>query len=117
MSFSAERILLEEAPSDALGSRKEDNVDLPQLIHQQFSILYRHPPLLAAANDKFARGKAPFLAKQNAELDHSAPSHLHYPDLQTSLQPGHTQSCQGKAPGSHLLPAPVVLGKESALSR
>ncbi|KAJ6895970.1 hypothetical protein NC651_022256 [Populus alba x Populus x berolinensis] len=66
---------------------------------------------------KFARGKAPFLVKQIVELDRSAPSHLHRLDLQTSLRLGHTQSCQGKAPGSHLLPALLVLGMESALSR
>ncbi|KAJ6984938.1 hypothetical protein NC653_023051 [Populus alba x Populus x berolinensis] len=67
---------------------------------------------------KFARGKAPFLVKQQiVELDRSAPSHLHHLDLQTSLRLGHTQSCQGKAPGSHLLPALLVLGMESALSR
>lgn len=66
---------------------------------------------------KFARGKAPFLVKQIVELDRSAPSHLHHLDLQTSLRLGHTQSCQGKAPGSHLLPALLVLGMESALSR
>ncbi|KAL9333822.1 hypothetical protein Peur_073961 [Populus x canadensis] len=66
---------------------------------------------------KFERGKAPFLVKQIVELDHSAPSHLHCLDLQTSLRLGQTQSCQGKAPGSHLLPALLVLGMESALSR
>jgi len=39
------------------------------------------------------------------ELDRSAPSHLHYLDLQISLRLAHAQSCQGKAPGNHLLPA------------
>jgi hypothetical protein len=50
--------------------------------------------------------------KQIVELDRSAPSHLPYLDLQTSLRLGHTQSCQGKAPGSHLLPALVMFGED-----
>jgi hypothetical protein len=52
------------------------------------------------------------------ELDRSAPSHLYYLDLQTSLRLGHTQSCQGKAPGSHPLHALVdVWGRQAIAYR